>query len=178
MKLTTAVLAALLAPATGAWKVGNDATGMTDPDVTTKCTRWANDITSDDSCKALQSEFDIDYLQLHEWNPSLLKDHCVLIEDWSYCVGSSSTTNTQAANIGTNAPTLHSTSTKSTTASAKATATTASSSSDSSSTATSTASTTTGSTSATQIGSAVGSTPIQGTTFAIAAFFLGVFTLL
>jgi hypothetical protein len=67
MKLTAAILTALLAPATNAWKVGDDSTGMTDPGVTSKCIRWANDIASDDSCKALQSQFDIDYLQLHEW---------------------------------------------------------------------------------------------------------------
>jgi hypothetical protein len=67
MKLNTAILAALLAQAANAWKVGDKSTGMTDPGVTSKCIRWANDIGSHDSCKALQSKFDIDYLQLHEW---------------------------------------------------------------------------------------------------------------
>jgi hypothetical protein len=38
------MLAALLAQAANAWKVGDKSTGMTDPGVTSKCIRWANDI--------------------------------------------------------------------------------------------------------------------------------------
>lgn len=63
MKLNTAMLAALLAHA---WTVGDKSTGTTDPGVTSKCTRWANNMASDDSCKALESKFDVDFLQLHE----------------------------------------------------------------------------------------------------------------
>ncbi|KAF4762443.1 hypothetical protein HAV15_006492 [Penicillium sp. str.  len=97
MKPVAALFVVSLASAAYGWKVGDSSTGSTDPDVTTKCTQWANDISSKDSCKALQKEFDIDFQQLHEWNPSLLKDPCVPIEGWSYCVGSSSKSNDQAS---------------------------------------------------------------------------------
>ncbi|KAJ5878944.1 hypothetical protein N7455_002409 [Penicillium solitum] len=121
MKPVAALFVVSLASAAYGWKVGDSSTGSTDPDVTTKCTQWANDISSKDSCKALQKEFDIDFQQLHEWNPSLLKDPCVPIEGWSYCVGSSSKSNDQASGMGTAAPSLHlSTSTGSTATSTEA----------------------------------------------------------
>jgi hypothetical protein len=67
MKPAAALFVVSLASAAHGWKVGDSSTGSTDPDVTTKCTQWANDISSKDSCKALQKEFDIDFQQLHEW---------------------------------------------------------------------------------------------------------------
>lgn len=67
MKPVAALFVVSLASAAYGWKVGDSSTGSTDPDVTTKCTQWANDISSKDSCKALQKEFDIDFQQLHEW---------------------------------------------------------------------------------------------------------------
>lgn len=54
MKLNTVMLAALLAHA---WTVGDKSTGTTDPGVTSKCTRWANNMASDNSYKALESKF-------------------------------------------------------------------------------------------------------------------------
>lgn len=67
MKLSTLFIAALLGETSYAYKLGDKATGETDPDVTENCSRWANEIASGDTCKKLESDFDIDYLQLHEW---------------------------------------------------------------------------------------------------------------
>jgi hypothetical protein len=71
MKLSTFFIAALLGEAICAYKLGDKATGVTDPDVTENCSGWANDIASGDTCKKLESDFDIDYLQLHEWVSTL-----------------------------------------------------------------------------------------------------------
>ncbi|KAJ5081719.1 hypothetical protein NUU61_009983 [Penicillium alfredii] len=106
MKLSTLFLAALLGEAVCAWKTGDKATGETDPNVTRRCWLWANDIASGDSCKALEKHFNIDFLQLHEWNPSLVKDPCNPIEGWSYCVKSPLATNIRAKLTGTDAPVL------------------------------------------------------------------------
>ncbi|KAJ5212099.1 uncharacterized protein N7498_003745 [Penicillium cinerascens] len=141
MKLSIFFIAALLGEAACAYKLGDKATGETDPDVIENCSRWANDIASGDTCKKLESDFDIDYLQLHEWNPSLVMDPCNPIEGWSYCVGSPSKTNSLAGLVGTEAPTLknpnYTGSSSSASASASATAvSSANSSTNTSSTAT------------------------------------------
>lgn len=71
MKLSTFFIVALLGEAICAYKLGDKATGESDPDVTENCSRWANDIASGDTCKKLESDFDIDYLQLDEWVSTL-----------------------------------------------------------------------------------------------------------
>lgn len=67
MKLSTFFFAALLGETAYAYQLGDKATGTTDPDVTESCSQWANEISSGDTCKKLESDFNIDYLQLHEW---------------------------------------------------------------------------------------------------------------
>jgi hypothetical protein len=193
MKLSTVVSASVLATTASAWKVGDKATGPTDPNVTPKCTRWANDIAAGDGCKALERSFNLDFLQLHEWvslflshpkaeltrfpqNPSLVIDPCNPIEGWSYCVGSSSPTNSLARNVGTKAPILEDpASTKSTTAAPTAGSSHLSSSSTTTSTttldATSISASTTGPTPAQQTGSAASVAPAS---LAVSVLLVGV----
>ncbi|KAL4966220.1 uncharacterized protein BDV14DRAFT_171270 [Aspergillus stella-maris] len=68
------------------WTSGETATGTTDPGVTANCSYWANDISTNATCAQVEDHFDISFDRLKAWNPSLLKDYCVLIEGWSYCV--------------------------------------------------------------------------------------------
>ncbi|KAL3476524.1 LysM domain protein [Aspergillus californicus] len=82
------------------WLNGNSASGTTDPDVTSDCQYWANEISSDDTCAELESYFDITITDLKAWNPSLLRDYCILIEDWSYCVEGPDVTSTPSATSG------------------------------------------------------------------------------
>ncbi|KAL4977418.1 hypothetical protein BDW66DRAFT_158791 [Aspergillus desertorum] len=56
---------------------GNSATGTTDPDVTSDCQYWANDIDSDDTCAEIESYFGITMTDLKAWDPSLQRDYCV-----------------------------------------------------------------------------------------------------
>jgi hypothetical protein len=70
MKLSTLFIVAL-GEAAIAYQLGDKATGMTDPNATRNCSLWANKIASGDTCEKLESDFDIDYLQLHEWVSSL-----------------------------------------------------------------------------------------------------------
>ncbi|KAL4981676.1 LysM domain protein [Aspergillus falconensis] len=82
------------------WLNGNSATGTTDPDVTSDCQYWANDISSDDTCAELESYFGITITDLKAWNPSLKRSYCVLIEGWSYCVDGPDVTSTPSATTG------------------------------------------------------------------------------
>ncbi|KAL4734491.1 hypothetical protein BDV11DRAFT_212743 [Aspergillus similis] len=82
------------------WLNGNSATGTTDPDVTSDCKYWANDIDSDDTCAEIESYFGITITDLKAWNPSLQRDYCVLIEGWSYCVEGPDVTSTPSATAG------------------------------------------------------------------------------
>ncbi|KAJ9211201.1 hypothetical protein DTO166G4_7227 [Paecilomyces variotii] len=102
------VLSCLLAQAAASpriqkrWLNGDTATGTTDPDVTSDCEYWANDISATDTCAELEMYFDATVAELHAWNPSLLEDYCVLIEGWSYCVEGPAVTVTAAASTTTN----------------------------------------------------------------------------
>ncbi|EAU30720.1 predicted protein [Aspergillus terreus NIH2624] len=53
--------------AEGGWTTGRNATGTTDPNVTSNCTYWANDISSSATCEQVQEHFDIDFNHLHAW---------------------------------------------------------------------------------------------------------------
>ncbi|RHZ48402.1 putative LysM domain protein [Aspergillus thermomutatus] len=103
MKPSTFLLASLLARAGASsslrkkWLNGDSATGTTDPDVTSDCEYWANDISSSDTCAGLEAYFDVTFAELKAWNPSLLESYCVLIEGWSYCVAGPAVTTTAAA---------------------------------------------------------------------------------
>lgn len=66
MRLSTLFIVAL-GEAAIAYQLGDKATGMTDPLVTKNCSLWANKIASGDTCGKLEDDFDLDYLQLHEW---------------------------------------------------------------------------------------------------------------
>ena len=78
MKLSTVFLAALLAGASSAWKLGDKATGMTDSNVTKNCTLWANYISSDDTCEKLEKHFNFDFLQLVSYMNGLVIDLLIL----------------------------------------------------------------------------------------------------
>ncbi|KAJ5084905.1 hypothetical protein NUU61_009484 [Penicillium alfredii] len=141
MKFSTLFFAAFLGEAVSAWKTGHKATGETDPNVTQNCSFWANDIASGDTCKALEKYFDLDFKQLHEWNPALVKDPCKPIEGWSYCVDSPVATNSLARLTGTDAPVLKNPpSTDSSSAASAAATSTATETSDATSSATDSAS--------------------------------------
>ncbi|KAJ5893483.1 LysM domain protein [Penicillium taxi] len=68
------------------WSNGDSASDYTDPDVTSDCEYWVNDISSTDTCAELETYFGITIAELHAWNPSLLEDYCELIKGWSYYV--------------------------------------------------------------------------------------------
>ncbi|KAJ5132394.1 hypothetical protein N7448_006552 [Penicillium atrosanguineum] len=125
MKLSTLFFAALLGETARAYNLGDKATGTTDPDVTENCSQWANSIASGDTCKKLEADFNIDYLQLHEWA--------------SY-QSTPDKTNSLAKLVGTEAPTLKNPNYTDSSSSSSATTTTATSSSSSSTNSTVTAS--------------------------------------
>lgn len=49
------------------WANSHNATGTTDPNVSTGCTYWANTITSSDTCASLESYFGVTIAQLVSW---------------------------------------------------------------------------------------------------------------
>ncbi|KAL4938537.1 hypothetical protein BDV06DRAFT_225904 [Aspergillus oleicola] len=106
MKCSVISLAVVLVQGAAGYETDTQASGETDPNVTRNCSTWANSITSGDTCQKLQEDFGIDFLQLHEWNPSLVVDPCSPIHGWSYCVDSPSKSNDLASKVGTAAPTL------------------------------------------------------------------------
>ncbi|KAJ5307885.1 hypothetical protein N7476_008541 [Penicillium atrosanguineum] len=122
MKLSTLFFAALLGETARAYNLGDKATGTTDPDVTENCSQWANSIASGDTCKKLEADFNIDYLQLHEW--ASYQSTLAFLKN---------KTNSLAKLVGTEAPTLKNPNYTDSSSSSSATTTTATSSSSSSS---------------------------------------------
>ncbi|KAJ5889009.1 LysM domain protein [Penicillium taxi] len=106
MKLSTFALIAFIGQtacslAEKRWLDGDSATSTTDPDVTSDCTYWANNISANDTCANIEEYFDATVAQLHAWNPSLLEDYCVLIEGWSYCVDGPAVTSSASSSTAT-----------------------------------------------------------------------------
>ncbi|KAL5358352.1 hypothetical protein BJX96DRAFT_182837 [Aspergillus floccosus] len=73
MQISTLLFTAMLVgavisvQASDGWTNGRNATGTTYPNVTSNCTYWANNISSNTTCKLVQEYFDIDFNHLHGW---------------------------------------------------------------------------------------------------------------
>ncbi|KAJ5290759.1 hypothetical protein N7478_000010 [Penicillium angulare] len=96
MSFRTCFLGATVASQGGGWENGYEATGEADPDVTSSCDHWANDVQSSDTCEMLEDYFGITIKELVNWNPSLESDSCVLETGLSYCVSGSIATSSSA----------------------------------------------------------------------------------
>ncbi|KAJ6131635.1 hypothetical protein N7523_001341 [Penicillium sp. IBT 18751x] len=131
MKLSILCFAALLGETACAYKLGDKATGTTDPDVTENCSQWANSISSSDTCEKLEADFNIDYLQLHEWATRLVGTEAPTLKNPNYTGSTSApatTTTATSSPISTSSTGTESTATASLNVNASSTATESSSS--------------------------------------------------
>ncbi|KAJ6071011.1 hypothetical protein N7467_012330 [Penicillium canescens] len=71
----------------GGWKNGPTASGETDPNLTTGCDYYVNNVQQGDTCEMVEDYFDITGEQFENWNPELkTSSECKMVPGFSYCV--------------------------------------------------------------------------------------------
>ncbi|KAJ6068825.1 hypothetical protein N7499_010712 [Penicillium canescens] len=110
LKHTLLLLAAATAVSSsgqGGWKNGSEATGEVDPNVTTGCGYWANNVQNEDTCEMIEDSFGITQAQFEYWNPGLkTSSECKMVPGFSYCVSGPAGSASSAAPSVTPAKTI------------------------------------------------------------------------